>query len=93
MTTKRSCLMSLCLTIALCASLPAQQGDLALSADNAYQQKDWQAAEKLYSQLSHSDAGVPRYWYRLGVAAQALGDHQKALDAFEHAKAKGSPPS
>ena len=91
MTTKRSCLMSLCLTLALCASLPAQQGDLARSADDAYQQKDWQAAEKLYSQLSHSDASVPRYWYRLGVAAQALGDHQEALDAFEHAKAKGSP--
>lgn len=86
-----------CFGIALCMILisifvPAQQsGDVAASADTAYQKKDWATAEKLYSQLSHSDASVPRYWYRLGVAAQALREHQKALDAFEHAKAKGSP--
>ena len=85
------------LGIALCMSLisvfvPAQQsGDLAASADTAYRKKDWATAKNLYSQLSRSDTSVPRYWYRLGFAAQALGEHQKALDAFERAKAKGSP--
>src|SRR5690349_24534913 len=91
--TKICCrLLSACLAVGLCTMSQAQQdGSLATSADTAYQKKDWATAEKLYSQLSQSDANIPRYWYRLGVAAQALGVHQKALDAFEHAKAKGSP--
>jgi len=81
-----------CLMLALAASIQAQQSDsVAASADMAYQKKDWATAEKLYSQLSLSNGNVPRYWYRLGVAAQAQGEHQKALDAFEQAKAKGTP--
>jgi len=92
MTSTRPFGIALCLVLTGSLFLRAQQsGDIAASADTAYQKKDYATAEKLYSQLSQSNANVPRYWYRLGVAAQALGEHQKALDAFEKAKAKGTP--
>lgn len=92
MTINRCVGTTLCLVLTCSLFLRAQQsGDLATSADTAYQKKDYATAEKLYSQLSQSNANVPRYWYRLGVAAQAQGEHQKALDAFEKAKAKGAP--
>ena len=89
MTIVRCFVFGLYLTLAPFAFPQAQ--DLATSADTAYQKKDWPTAEKLYSQLSQSNGSVPRYWYRLGVAAQAQGEHQTALDAFEKAKSKGSP--
>src|SRR5690348_2560900 len=92
MTISRCVATTLCLVLTCSLFLRAQQsGDLATSADTAYQKKDYATAEKLYSQLSQSNANVPRYWYRLGVAAQAQGEHQKALDAFEKAKSKGTP--
>src|SRR4051794_11985223 len=87
------------LAVVLCwvawgVSMVAQQSsDVATAADTAYKDKNWQEAENLYQQLTQSDPGVTRYWYRLAVSAQGEGDHQKALAAFEKTRGKGIPPS
>lgn len=66
---------------------------LASAANSAYTAKDWAKAEPLYQQLTLAQPETPRYWYRLGVSLQATGQHQKALDAFQQARAKGVPVS
>ncbi len=73
------------------AQVVAQEQDKAAAANAAYQQKDWAAAEKLYSELAQASPKNPRYWYRLGVSARGLGQHEQALHDFQQAQANGLP--
>lgn len=76
--------------VALCAH--AQTADPNQQAANAaYQAKDWAKAAALYGNLIQTDPKNGRYWYRLGVSEQSIGQQQKALDALEHARANGTP--
>jgi tetratricopeptide (TPR) repeat protein len=69
------------------------QDSVDKTANAAYQAKDWLAAQPLYEQLAQSEPSSTRNWYRLGVCSESLGQHEKALGAFENAKAKGLPVS
>lgn len=76
----------------LASFMPAQQAPDATAADTAYRDKNWQAAEKLYAQLTQSNPAVGRYWYRLSVSQQNAGHSQEALKSLETARTKGVPP-
>ncbi len=65
--------------------------DLSVAANAAYQAKDWSKAQSLYLQLTQSQPDNGRMWYRLGVCYQSLGNHEKALNAYQTAQAKGVP--
>jgi tetratricopeptide (TPR) repeat protein len=67
--------------------------DQAVAANAAYQAKDWTRAKSLYSELVQSQPDSYLNWFRLGVSAQALGQHDVALDALQKAKVKGLPIS
>ena len=51
-------------------------------ADAAYEAKNWSEATKLYRDLADANPAVARYWYRLGVAAQASGQHRRIEKAL-----------
>jgi len=75
------------------ALAPAQDSpDKAAAADAVYQAKDWAKALALYADLAQAQPANARFWYRLGYCSQQLGRHEKALDAFQQAEAKGAPP-
>jgi tetratricopeptide (TPR) repeat protein len=61
------------------------------AANAAYQAKEWSKAQPLYAQLAQTQPDSYLNWYRLGVCSQSLGQHQKALEAFQTAQAKGLP--
>jgi hypothetical protein len=63
----------------------------AAQADAAYQAKNWSDATTLYNDLAIANPAVARYWYGLGVAAQASRHHERAVEAFLQAKDKGGP--
>lgn len=65
----------------------------AAHASAAYDANDWPNAEPLYEKMVKAQPHSFRNWYRLGVCLQALGKHQKALDAFQAAQAQGMPVS
>ena len=67
--------------------------DQAIAANAAYQAKDWTRAKSLYSRLVQVQPESYLNWFRLGVSAQATGQHDVALDALQNAKAKGLPIS
>jgi tetratricopeptide repeat protein len=75
----------------LCVPFVTFAQDAAAQADAAYQAKNWSEAIKLYSDLADANPALARYWYRLGVAAQASGQHERAVKAFLQAKDKGGP--
>lgn len=67
------------------------QAEVDAAADAAYKAKDWPKTATLYEQLLQSKPTHRRYLYRLGVALQATGQHQKALETFEKSQANGTP--
>jgi len=69
------------------------QDSVDKTANSAYQAKDWLKGQPLYEQLAQSDPSSTRNWYRLGVCSESLAQHEKALGAFQNAKAKGLPVS
>jgi tetratricopeptide (TPR) repeat protein len=71
---------------------PASDLDATVGAANAaYQAKDWPKAVTLYEQITKGQPDNARALYRLGVAQQALGQHDKALETLQKAKSKGVP--
>jgi len=90
----RTIFFVLYLSLGLCSSPARAQNSpdhLADAANTAYQAKEWLKAEPLYAKLTELQPDAYLNWYRLGVAAQALGQHERALDAFKKAQAKGLP--
>ena len=83
----------LCLLAVLVSQFAGAQDPSGIdtAADAAYQAKDWAKAQRLYAQIVQNQPDNGRSFYRLGVCYQGLGQHQKALDAFQTAKAKGAP--
>jgi len=82
-----SCLLAVAVpAVSAQATDPNQQ-----AANAAYQAKDWEKAATLYGSLAQSDPKNFRYWYRLGASEQNLGQNQKALEAYEHARSNGMP--
>jgi tetratricopeptide (TPR) repeat protein len=67
--------------------------DQAIAANAAYQAKDWTRAKTLYSELVRVQPESYLNWFRLGVSAQATGQHEVALNALQNAKDKGLPIS
>ena len=68
---KRQRAVLCCIFVVLCVPLVTFAQNAAAQADAAYQAKNWSEATKLYSDLADANPAVARYWYRLGVAAQA----------------------
>ena len=97
MTFMRSTFLVACLLLGELPFVSAQSEDSldnkTVAANSAYQEKDWPKAALLYDQLAHAQHESYRSWYRLGVCLQRTGQHQKALEAFEKAQAKGAPVS
>lgn len=95
MTFMRSTFLVACLLLGELPFVSAQSEDSldnkTVAANSAYQEKDWPKAALLYDQLAHAQPESYRSWYRLGVCLQRTGQHQKALEAFEKAQAKGAP--
>jgi tetratricopeptide (TPR) repeat protein len=94
-TSQLACTIALLLLVTLSPAIaqsphPTEQ---ALAANTAYQAKDWPRAKSLYSQLVQEQPDSYLNWFRLGVSAQALGQHEVALEALQKAKAKGLPIS
>jgi len=87
-------LLACCILMATASAVQAGQqaasGDAA-AADAAYAAKDWAKAAPLYERLAETAPATPRNWYRLGMARQALGEHEQALRAFEKARDAGAP--
>jgi tetratricopeptide (TPR) repeat protein len=84
----------LSLTASFLAAQPQTSPDqLTAFANTAYQAKDWAKAQPLYQQLSQLQPEAYSNWYRLGVCSQSLGQHDRALEAFQKAEAKGVPVS
>lgn len=73
------------------AQQPPDSAADAAAAEVAYTAKDWNRAAELYARLSAADSKAPRYWYRLGVARQSLGQREQALTAFTKALETGAP--
>ena len=88
---KRQRAVLCCIFCVLCVPVLTFAQNAAAQADAAYEAKNWSEATKLYSDLADANPSVARYWYRLGVAAQASGQHERALEAFLQAKDKGGP--
>ncbi len=86
------CMMMGALALADSPSLDSIAGKAA-AASAAYEAKFWTKAEPLYEQLVQAQPDRGRNWYRLGVCLQGMGKHQRALDAFQKARAKGMPVS
>ncbi len=59
-----------------------KQPYLALQAGLYQRNAQYQRAADLYQQLVGMDSRQPTYWLGLGVAAEALGQRTKALQAF-----------
>ncbi|MFL6354314.1 MAG: TPR end-of-group domain-containing protein [Bryobacteraceae bacterium] len=89
---KRQRAVLCCMFCVLCLPVVTFAQNAAAQADAVYEAKNWSEAAKLYSDLANANPAVARYWYRLGVAAQASGQHERALEAFLQAKDKGGPP-
>ncbi|HUW39993.1 MAG TPA: tetratricopeptide repeat protein [Rectinemataceae bacterium] len=53
--------------------------------------KQYNHADMAYSMAVHVDPGLPRWWYRLGMACESLGDYKRAYSAY--AKAVALRPS
>lgn len=85
--------LGLSLIVVACISTQGstQVRDTAADANAAYQQKDWAAAGKLYSELTQAHPENPRFWYRLGVSSHATGQVEQALYDFQQAQAAGLP--
>lgn len=75
----------------LCAQSPDSVAGEKAAANSAYEAKDWAKAELLYERIAQAQPDNFRSLYRLGVCRQNLGQHQKALEAFQTAQAKGMP--
>ena len=69
----------------------ARAQDPVSAANTAHQQEDWATSAKLYDELSRANPTNPRYWYRLGIALQAMGRNAEALHDFHQAHANGLP--
>ena len=93
----RRLLLVICLFMGVLLPAGAQSrdsmDDQKAAANKAYEAKDWAKAEPLYEHITQAESDNVRGWYRLGVCRQALGERQKALDAFQKAQAKGMPVS
>jgi tetratricopeptide (TPR) repeat protein len=59
-----------------------KQPYLALQAGLYQRHEQYQRAADIYQQLVQMDNRQPTYWLGLGVAAEALGQRNKALQAF-----------
>jgi tetratricopeptide (TPR) repeat protein len=44
--------------------------------------KEYNHADMAYSMAVHMDPGLPRWWYRLGMACEGLGDRARAYTAY-----------
>ena len=91
---RRAALISWCIVALLSWASAEVQSSIeskATAANTAYLAKDWAKAEPLYEQLAQSQPDNARNFYRLGASLQGMGQHQKALEAFEKAKAQGAP--
>lgn len=90
---RRTCLLLVAaFLLAVTAQSRAQSNSTpAQDADTAYQAKDWAKAAKLYDDLAKTEPKNRRNWYRLGMALQSSGQHQKAVAAFEKAIEAGLP--
>jgi tetratricopeptide (TPR) repeat protein len=95
MSLMRNVLLVACLFIGVLAPAGAQSrastDDEKAAANKAYEAKDWAKAEPLYEHITQAQNDNFHSWYRLGVCRQALGERQKALEAFQRAQAKGMP--
>jgi len=60
-------------------------------ADAAFQTQNWTEAVALYSRLTAAKKAGDVYWMRLGTSLRHLGHTREALDAYQHAEAKGAP--
>ncbi len=58
---------------------------LQKNADMAYEQADWQQAEKDYSQLTEKIPNNPEPWYRLGNVYAELNKSDNAITAYRRA--------
>lgn len=90
---RRAFLVWSCFIAVLCVlSVQAQESiaSRAEAANAAYASKDWAKAEPLYERLTLEQPNNARNFYRLGVSLQGLGQHEKALGAFQKAQAKGA---
>jgi tetratricopeptide (TPR) repeat protein len=63
----------------------------ASEAAAAYDAKNWSESAKLYGRMVET-APNPTAWYRLGVSLNKTGEQEKAMEAFENARASGWPP-
>src|SRR5581483_2683311 len=79
----------LCVTAATLSAWAQTPDPNQQAANAAYQAKDWTKAASLYANMAQAEPKNFRYWYRLGVAEQSLGEKQKDLDAFEEAGSNG----
>lgn len=64
---------------------------VANEAAAAYDAKNWSESAKLYGRIAET-APSARAWYRLGVSLNKTGEQDKAIEAFEKARAMGTPP-
>ena len=79
---KRQRAVLCCIFFVLCGPRLTFAQNAAAQAHAAYQAKNWSEATTLYSDLAHANPAVARYWYRLGVAAQASGALKESVMDF-----------
>ena len=56
------------------------------AADSAFQRKDFAAAIRGYEKIVSANAADSAAWFGLGASYQALGNQQKALEAYTHVR-------
>jgi tetratricopeptide (TPR) repeat protein len=81
--------------ILLFVSLPsvAQTNPAMQEADALYQAQKWAEAAKAYEAITKAEPSNGQAWYRLGVALQAMGKYEQAIEAYQHSTQTGSNPA
>ena len=94
---KSRMLVKVCITwlILLVVSLPslAQTNPAMQEADAFYQAQKWAEAAKAYEAITNAEPSNGRAWYRLGVALQATGKYEQAIEAYQHSTQTCSNPA
>lgn len=71
------------------AQTPPQPDEM--TADRAYQAKDWARAAQLYGQITSLQPQKGRAWYRLAVSLHGEGKQDASIAAYQKALQAGAP--
>jgi tetratricopeptide (TPR) repeat protein len=75
-----------------CAAVLAAGAPTPEEADAAYQKQDWARSAEAYRQLTATDPGQAKAWFRLGRSLLQLGKGTEAIAPLEKAQSLGFYP-